>query len=106
MASTGHILLGNHEVIHTNGSAPITVVYGGHTLRTALGISIPKFTYIGGPVPSLATSHGQIFNLRSQMPVAQGEFTLGMASTSHILLGSCKVIHDNVSTPITCFYPI
>ena len=23
MASTGHILLWNHEVIHTNGSAPI-----------------------------------------------------------------------------------
>ena len=24
MASTGHILLGSHEVIHTNRSAPIT----------------------------------------------------------------------------------
>jgi hypothetical protein len=24
MASTGHIFLENHEVIHTNGSAPIT----------------------------------------------------------------------------------
>ena len=27
MASTGHILLGNHEVIHTNGSTPITSFY-------------------------------------------------------------------------------
>ena len=27
MASTGHILLGNHKVIHTNGSAPITGFY-------------------------------------------------------------------------------
>ena len=25
MASTDHIILGNHEVIHTNGSAPIQV---------------------------------------------------------------------------------
>ena len=23
MASTGHILLGNHEIIHTNGSTPV-----------------------------------------------------------------------------------
>jgi hypothetical protein len=27
MALTGHILLGNHEVIHTNGSVPITSFY-------------------------------------------------------------------------------
>jgi hypothetical protein len=27
MASTGHILLGNHDVIHTNGSAPTTSFY-------------------------------------------------------------------------------
>ena len=27
MASTSHILLGNHEVIHTNGLAPITSFY-------------------------------------------------------------------------------
>ena len=27
MAPTNHILLGNHEVIHTNGSAAITSFY-------------------------------------------------------------------------------
>jgi hypothetical protein len=27
MASTDHILLGNHDVIHTNGSAPTTSFY-------------------------------------------------------------------------------
>ena len=27
MSSTDHILLGNHEVIHTNGSVPITSFY-------------------------------------------------------------------------------
>jgi hypothetical protein len=27
MTSTGHIILGNHEVIRTNGSAPITSFY-------------------------------------------------------------------------------
>jgi hypothetical protein len=27
MASTGHILLGNHRVIHANGSTPITSFY-------------------------------------------------------------------------------
>jgi hypothetical protein len=56
MASTGHILLGNHVVNHTKGSAPTFALchgpnlplknlgpaaYGGRTLRTAHGGRIP-----------------------------------------------------------------
>jgi hypothetical protein len=51
------------------------VVHGGHTLRTALGGNILEFTYIGGTVPSLITSHGQIFHLGSQSPTAHGKLT-------------------------------
>ena len=51
-------------------------------------------------------SHDQIFHLESQMPVAHGELTQGMASTGHILLGNRKVIDANGSTPVTSFYPI
>jgi hypothetical protein len=90
MAHDGHIRNKNYEFIGTKGPAPMfafshaldlhfrdldPVVYGGHTLGTALSGSILEFTYIGGSVPSLATSHGQIFHLGSQMPVAQGKLT-------------------------------
>jgi hypothetical protein len=80
------------------------MVYGRHTLKTTLSGNILEFTYIGGPVPSVAMSHSQIFHPGSQMPKAQGELTQGMASTGHILLGNCKVIHANGSMPITSFY--
>ena len=69
---TGHILLGNHMVNHTKGSAPASapchgldlhlrdlgpMAYGGRTLRTAYGGYILEFTYVGGPGPSLTTGH-------------------------------------------------
>ena len=41
MASTGHILLGNHEVIHTNGLAPITSFYPVQVNRMGnLGLTV------------------------------------------------------------------
>jgi hypothetical protein len=90
MAHGSHIRNENYEFIGTEGPSPMSAfsyaldlhfrdldptVYGGHTLRTALSGGILVFTYIGGPVPSLATSHGQIFHPGSQMPVAQGKLT-------------------------------
>jgi hypothetical protein len=39
------------------------------TLTTINSGSILEFTYIGGPVPSLATAHGQVFHLGSQRPM-------------------------------------
>jgi hypothetical protein len=38
--------------------------------------------------------------------MAHDELTLGMASTSHILLGNHDVIHTNGSAPTTSFYPV
>jgi hypothetical protein len=90
MAHDGHICHENYEFISAGGPAPEfafrraldlhfgdldPVVYGGHTLRTALGGSIPEFTYTGGPVPSFAIGHGQVFHPRSQRPMAQGGLT-------------------------------
>jgi hypothetical protein len=117
MAHDGHIRHENYEFTDIKGLAPTSsyildlrfrdldpMVYGRHTLKTALSGNILEFTYIGGPVPSVAMSHSQIFHPGSQMPKAQGELTQGMASTGHILLGNCKVIHANGSMPITSFY--
>jgi hypothetical protein len=110
----------NYEFIGVRGPAPASAfscvpdlcsrdldpaVYGGHTLGTALSGSILEFTYIGGPVPSLATGHGQVFHPGSQRPMAHGKLTQGMTPTGHILLGNRKVIHTNGSMPITSFYP-
>ena len=79
---------------------------GGHTLETAPSGSIPEFTYVGGPVPSLVTGHGQVFHLGGRKSMAHDELAQGMASTGHILLGNHKVVHTNRSTLITSFYPI
>jgi hypothetical protein len=70
------------------------------------GGSILEFTYIGGPVPSLVTSHGQVLHPGGQKSMAHDELTQGMALTGHILLGNHEVIHTNGSVPITSFYPI
>jgi hypothetical protein len=67
--------------------------HGRHTLRIALSTSILEFTYIGGLVPSLVTSHGQIFHPGIWRPMAHGRLTQGMTSTDHILLGSHETIH-------------
>ena len=82
---TSHILLGNHMVNHTKGSVPMSTLghgpdlhignlghmaYGGCTLRTTHGGCILEFTYVGGPGPSLISSHGQAFHPESQMVVA------------------------------------
>jgi hypothetical protein len=63
MASTGHILLGNHDVNHTKGQMPASVlscdpdlrpvgldpmVHGGHTLKTTLEGCIPECTHVRG----------------------------------------------------------
>jgi hypothetical protein len=77
-----------------------------NTLGTSLSYSILEFTYIGGPIPSLVTSHGQVFHPGSQRSMAHGVLTDGMASTGHILLGNHEIIHTNGPTPINNFYPI
>jgi hypothetical protein len=120
MAHSSHIRHKNYEFTDVGGLAPAfafscgpdllirdldPMVYGEYTLRITLSGSILEFTYVEGPVPSLITSHGQIFHPGSQRPTEHGELTQGMASTSHILLGNHKVIHTNGSTLITSTYP-
>ena len=47
MASTGHVLLGNHKVIHTNGMTPITCFYPIQANR------------VGSPVSTVESRLGQ-----------------------------------------------
>jgi hypothetical protein len=90
MAHGGHIHHENYKFIGAEGSAPASAFshgrdlrprdldpafHGRHTLRIALSGSIPEFTYIGGPVPSLVTSHGQIFHPGIWRPMAHGRLT-------------------------------
>ena len=121
MACGGHIRHENYGFIGIEGPAPASafghgldlhsrgldpVAYGRHSLRTTLSGYISKFTYIGELVPSLIADHGQAFHPGSQRPMAQGDFTQGMASTGHIFLGNHETIHTNGSTPITSSYPV
>jgi len=90
MAHDSHIHHENYEFTGIGGPALVStfglvldlssrdldpVVYGGHTLGIALSGSIPEFTYIGGPVPSLVTSHGQVLHLGGRKPTARDELT-------------------------------
>ena len=76
MARGGHIHNENHRSIGVEGPVPTftfshgldlhprdldPLVYGGHTIGTALCGSFLEFTYIGGLVPSIITGHGQVF---------------------------------------------
>ena len=78
MAHGGHIHHENHEFTGVEGPVPTftfshgldlhprdldPLVYGGHTIGTALCGSFLEFTYIGGPVPSIIIGHGQVFYL-------------------------------------------
>ena len=73
MAYGSHIRHENHEFTGVDGPTPTSafshgsdlhlgylgsVAYDEHTLETAFSDSILEFTYIGGTVPSLITSHG------------------------------------------------
>jgi hypothetical protein len=75
MAHGGHIRRENYEFIDVKGPAPASayshspnlchgdlgpMAHGGHTLETTLDGSIPEFDYVGGPVPSLVSSHGYV----------------------------------------------
>jgi hypothetical protein len=80
------------------------VTHGGHTLGTPHGGCIPKFTCIGGLVPSLIAGHGQDFHPRSLRPVAHGELAQGMARGGRILLGNHEIARSNRSTPIIGSY--
>ena len=90
MAHGCHICHENYEFISARGTTPTSAfsraldlrfrdldpaVYGGHALRTTISGSIPDFTYVGvaSPVPSFATSHGQIFHPGSQRTMARDE---------------------------------
>jgi hypothetical protein len=121
MASTGHILLGNHVVNHTKGSAPTSALghgpdlhlenlgpacYGGRTLGTAHGGCIPEPTYAGGLGPSLITDHGQDFHQGSLRFVAHGELARGMACDGRNTLGNREIARTNGSTPIIGYCPI
>ena len=121
MAHGSHILHKNYEIIGVEGLAPTSafsrdldlrssdldhVVHGGHNLETAPNDNISEFTYIGGPIPSLVASHGQIFHSGGHRPMPQGKLTQGMASTDHILLGNHEVIRTDGLVPNTSFYPV
>ena len=77
MAHGGHIYRENYEFTSAKGPAPTStyshgqnlrhgdlgpMARGGHTLGTTPGGSILEFTYIGGLVPSLVTSHCQVLH--------------------------------------------
>ena len=103
MAHDGHIHHKNYEFTSIKGPAPATargydpdlchrdprhVAHSEHTLGTASGGSILEFTYPEGPVPSHITGRGQVSRPGNQRSTARNELTRGMASTSHILLGT------------------
>ena len=121
MAHGCHIRRENYEFTDVKEPAPASTYYhdpnlrhgylspvarGGHTLGTAPDGSIPRFTYVGGSVPSLVTGHGQVFHLGNRRSVAHDELAQRMASTDHIPLGNHEVIHTNGLAPITSFYPV
>jgi len=121
MASTGHILLGNHVVNHTEGPAPAStlghgpdlhlenlgpVAYGGCALGTAYGACILEFTYVGGPGPSLIIGHGQAFHTESQMVTAHGDLAQGMACGGHIPIGNHEITRPDGAMPVTSSYPV
>ena len=121
MAHGGHIHHENYEFIGVRGPAPAStyshspnlrhgdlgpVARSEHTLRTALCGSIPEFTNIGGPVPSLITVHGQVFHSGNQRPMAHGELTHGMVLGGHIILGNHEIVRADGLMPITGLYPI
>jgi hypothetical protein len=118
MAHDSHIRHENYEFIDTEGSVPASasshgpnlhfgeldpMVYGGLTLGTTHCGSIPKSTYIRGPVSSLVTSHGQVFHLGNQRSMAHDELTQGMALTGHILLVNHAVNHTEGPTPTSAY---
>jgi len=120
MASTGHILLGNHVVNRIEGSTPTSAlscdpdlrpigldiaVHDGHTLGTTLGGCIPECTHVRGLVPSLITGHSRDFHLGSQTAMAHGDLTQGTACSDRILLGNHEIAQTNRSTPVVGFYP-
>ena len=73
------------------------------TLGTTLWGYILEFTYPVGPVPSLIIDRGQVSPSRNQRSTARNEFTLGMASTGHILLGNHAVNHTKGPTLASAF---
>jgi hypothetical protein len=111
MASTGHILLGNHVVNHTKGSTPASALscdpnqIPRSTADTLSEIilrgCIPECTCVGGLVPSLITDQSQDFYPGSQMAMAYGDPAQGMASTNHILLGNHSVNHTKGPMPVS-----
>jgi hypothetical protein len=105
MASTSHILLGNHAVNRTERPTPVSIlscdpdlhpigldpaVHTGRTLETALGGCIPECTHVRGPVPFLIPGHGRDFHPGNQMAMAHGDLTQGMAHGGHILFGTAR----------------
>ena len=90
MAHSGHIRRESYEFTDVKGPAPASaynrgpnlrhgdlgpVAHGGHTLRTSPGGSVPKFTYIGGPVPCLITSYGQVLHPGGRRSMTRDELT-------------------------------
>ena len=90
MAHGGHNHHDNYEFVNIKGLASASafscgldlhprdldpVIHGGHTLKTALGGYIPKFTYLEGLVPSLIISCGQVSHLGNQRSTARNKLT-------------------------------
>jgi hypothetical protein len=90
MAHGGHIRRENYKFIGVKGPAPASaysyspnlchgdlgpVARGGHTLETVLGSIILEFAYVGGPVPSLVSSHGYVLRPGGWKSMDRGELT-------------------------------
>jgi hypothetical protein len=78
----------------------------GVVSETTHGGCIPELTYVGGPGPSLITSYGQDFHLESQMAMAHGNLTRGMACGGHIPAGNHEITRTDGATPVTSSYSV
>jgi hypothetical protein len=121
MASTGHILLGNHAVNHTKMRAPTSALghgpdlhlgnpgpaaYGGHTPGTTLGAYILECTRERGLVPSLITGHSRDFHPGSQTAMTHGGLAQGTVRGGHIFLGNREIVRTNRATPVASIHPV
>ena len=106
MASTSHILLGNHVVNRTEGPTPAYALYcdsdlcpiglhptvhGGHTLGTTFRGCNPECTHVRGLVPPLIIGHGRDLHLGNQMTMAHGDLTQGTAHGGHIIFNNHEI---------------
>jgi hypothetical protein len=119
-AHSGHIRHENYEFTAIGGPRPHSPSAASQTIAPRIWtvwstvdtlselplVVASQSPYIGRPMPSLITNHGQVFRPGSQKTMAHDEPAQGMASAGHILLGNHEVIRTNGSAPINNFYPV